>query len=78
MQVRIVPTTDTVACGRTSVSAKKPKPKKRVALQDWQDRTSYVFNKVIYEEKVWLCRRSHTSSKAVVPGKGCGFWKEAV
>lgn len=60
------------------VSAKKPKPKQRVAVRDWQDHTSYVFNdKVTYEGKVWSCRRSHTSSVANVPGKGYGFWKEA-
>ncbi len=60
------------------VSAKKPKPKQRVAFRDWQDCTSYVFNdNVVYEEKVWSCRRSHTSSEVEVPGKGYSFWKEA-
>ena len=60
------------------VSAKKPKPKKDVASRDWQDCTNYAFNdKVTYEGTVWSCRRSHTSSKAKVPGKGYCFWKEA-
>ena len=60
------------------VSAKKPKPKKPVALQDWQDLTSYVFNdKVTYENLVWICRRSHKSSEVKAPGKGYSFWKEA-
>lgn len=60
------------------VSAKKPKPKQRVAVRDWQDYTSYLVNdKVVYEDRVWICRRSHASSEANVPGKGYGFWKEA-
>ncbi len=60
------------------VSAKKPKPKKRVAIRDWQSCKSYVFNdKVIYNEEVWSCRRSHASSEESVPGKGYSFWKEA-
>lgn len=60
------------------VSAKKPKPKQRVAIRDWHKYTTYVFNdKVMYEEKVWSCRRSHTSSEANVPGNGYNFWKEA-
>ena len=60
------------------VSAKKPKPEKPVALQDWQDCTSYVFNdKVTYENLVWICRRSHKSSEVKVPGKGYSFWKAA-
>ena len=59
------------------VSAKKPKPEKPVALQDWQDCTSYVFNdKVTYEKLIWICRRSHTSSEVKAPGKGYSFWKE--
>ena len=59
------------------VSAKKPKPKKGVAVRDWQCYKSYIFNdKVIYEEEVWSCRRSHTSSEEAVPGTGYGFWKE--
>lgn len=60
------------------VSAKKPKRKKPVPFQDWQGCTRYIFNdKVSYEEKVWICRRSHTSSEAKAPSKGYGFWKEA-
>ena len=60
------------------VSAKKPKPEKPVALQDWQHCTSYVFNdKVAYQNLVWICRRSHKSSEAKAPGKGYSFWKEA-
>ena len=59
------------------VSAKKPKPKQRVAVQDWQSFTSYVFNdEVMYKEEVWSCRRSHTSSETNIPGKGYSFWKE--
>ena len=62
----------------SGVSAKKPKHKQRVAVQDWLDHTRYVVNdKVMYEENVWCCRRSHTSSEVNVPGKGYGFWKEA-
>ena len=60
------------------VSAKKPKPEKPVALQDWQDCTSYVFSdKVTYENLVWICRRSHKSCEVKAPGQGYSFWKEA-
>lgn len=59
------------------VSAKKPKPKKGGAVRDWQEYKSYVFNdKVLHEEQVWSCRRSHTSSEANVPGKCNNSWKE--
>lgn len=59
------------------VSAKKPKPKRPVSVQDWQHGTNYVFNdKIIYGAVVWSCRRSRTSSEAKAPGKGYGFWKE--
>ena len=60
------------------VSAKKPKSKQRTAFRDWQDCSSYVSNdKVNYEERVWSCRRSHTSSEDKVPGKDYSLWKEA-
>ena len=60
------------------VSAKKPKTKQGIASRSWQNCVNYVFNdKVTYKDKVWICRRSHTSSEAEVPGKGYGFWNEA-
>ena len=54
-----------------AVSAKKLRPKQRVAVRDWLDCKNHVrIDKFTYEEKVWSCRRSDTSVEASVPGKG--------
>lgn len=60
------------------VSAKKPKRKKGVLIEDWNaSNTKYVTNdKVRYNERIWVCRKSHQSCETDHPGVGYASWKE--
>ena len=61
------------------VSAKKPNPKRQMAIGAWQasDKTYVVHAKVCHGGKVWFCRRQHESSEEKKPGQGYRYWKEA-
>ena len=61
-------------------SAKKPKNKKgkKEEIKEWsgEDKKFTVNDKVVWEGKVWVCRKSHFSREEETPGKGIGLWKE--
>lgn len=61
------------------VSAKKPKHRNQDVFKDWRpERMSYVIHdKVQYEGKTWICRRSHESDEKNAPSQSYRFWKEA-
>ena len=63
---------------RAGVSAKKPKRRVGAEVRDWSvSDVKYVTNeKVSYDGKVWICRRSHRSRETTNPGAGYAFWKE--
>ncbi len=58
-------------------SAKKPK-RKEAKLRKWNDSSKqYITNdKVSYDGRVWICRKSHKSSETTSPRVGYAFWKE--
>jgi len=60
------------------VSAKKPKGKTGVHIEDWNAyNTRYVTNdKVRYSGRIWVCRKSHQSSETKYPGVDYALWKE--
>lgn len=60
------------------VSAKKPKHKSRMPPKAWVAETmSYVNNdRVTYDNKLWICRRSHHSDEKKTPENAYRYWKE--
>ena len=63
------------------ISARKPKNKEKnsASMKDWSDcQIDYLQNdRVKHEDKVWICRRSHTSDNENAPGLSYRYWKEA-
>jgi len=69
------------------VSAKKPKKGKGKgkgkggsdAIREWvPDDQRYTTNdKVVWEGRAWVCRKSHFSREDETPDKAVGLWKEA-
>lgn len=74
-----------------AVSAKKPKKKAKkdagtesaatsagAGLQDWSgDELRYTRNdKVRWDGRAWMCRKSHWSEEAKTPGVTHSLWKE--
>ena len=60
------------------VSAKRPKHKSREPPKAWVEKNmSYVNNdRVTYDSKLWICRRSHNSNEKKTPEKAYRYWKE--
>ena len=60
------------------VTAKKPKRRQKDLVRDWQPSMEQysVNDKVRFERKVWLCRRTHGTSKDNAPGKNERYWME--
>ena len=62
----------------SGVSAKKPKQKSKLSPRPWSGNDAeYVTNdQVVYDNKLWICRRSHYSDDKMPPEAAYRYWKE--